>query len=343
MGDIVVFGRTASSPPNAGQSRRIAIVGIGVRIRRQPAGSDRCGRIFEAGRDFVGPLPDLRRREAQRVGAALGMSAADLNNAELAYLEEIDKFDYAHFRMAPQKAALLDPREKIFLETARCTELLKMPATTASASRARARACFSVKHGSADFSRVLEAAGVSDGNQMLESLTPSMAASRISFLLDLKGPALLIDTACSSALSALSLAVDALRFGRGEMALAGAIKLHMLPFRRAGRTEIESPDWRTHAFDAQASGTGGGEASIALLLKPLDRALADGDPIHAILRGPRSTRTANSSGITAPNAQAQAEVIDQAWKDAAIHPQSLASSRLMEQERGSATRSKFRD
>lgn len=312
-------GHDSSAPRPGG--KQVAIIGIGVRIGARED-LDSLWEDLHAGRDFVRPLPEPRRREALRIAAALGLSPAELHQAEMAYLEEIDKFDFAHFRMAPQKAALLDPREKIFLETA------WHAIEDAGYSRARLKGTrtgvfLGESSGSADFSRVLDAAGVADGNQMLESLTPSMAASRISYLLDLKGPALLVDTACSSALSALCLAMDALRSGRCEMALAGAIKLHMLPFRPAGRTEIESPDWRTHSFDDDAAGTGGGEASIALLLKPLDRALADGDPIHAVLRGAAMNQDGASSGITAPNAEAQAEVIDRAWKDAGVHPDSL--------------------
>ena len=147
-----------------------------------------------------------------------------------------------------------------------------------------------------------------------------MAASRVSYLLDLKGPALLVDTACSSSLSALSLAIAALRAGQCEMALVGSVKLHLLPFRRHARAEIESPDSRTRSFDDDAAGTGGGEASIAFLLKPLGVALAAGDPIHAVLRGAAMNQDGASTGITAPNADAQADVIDRAWKDAGDPP-----------------------
>ncbi len=321
VAEVHALGELRSSDAGR-QDRGVAIIGIGVRIGGRQS-LDSLWEDLDAGHDFVRPMPELRRKEALRVAAALGLGPAELHQTELAYLDEIDKFDYAHFRIAPQKAALLDPREKIFLETA--WHAIEDAGYSGARLKGTQTGVFlGESMGSADFNRVLEAAGIADANQMLESLTPSMAASRISYLLDLKGPALLVDTACSSALSALCLAVDALRSGRCDMALAGAIKLHMLPFRRAGRTEIESPDCRTHSFDDDAAGTGGGEASIAMLLKPLDRALADGDPIHAILRGAAMNQDGASSGITAPNAEAQAEVIDQAWRDAGIHPDSLA-------------------
>ena len=186
------------------------------------------------------PLPEARRQEAERVVTALNLDPAALETAELAFLDEVDQFDFAHFRMAPQKAAQLDPREKVFLETA------WHAMEDAGYSRARLKGTrtsvfLGESMGSADFSRVLEAAGADDENQLLESLTPSMAASRVSYLLDLKGPALLVDTACSSALSALSLAMEALRAGQCEMALAGSVKLHLLPFRRHARAKSNRP------------------------------------------------------------------------------------------------------
>ena len=304
------------------KDRRVAIIGIGFRL-----GSCRDLDAFweelDRGRDFVRPMPEARRREAERVAAALDLDPAELESAEMAYLDEVDKFDFAHFRMAPQKAAQLDPREKLFLETA-WHAIEDGGYSGARLKGTRTGVFLGDSMGSADFGRVLEAAGAADVNQLLESLTPSMAAGRVSYLLDLKGPALLVDTACSSALAALCLAMEALRTGQCEMALTGSVKLHLLPFRRPTRTEIESPDRRTRSFDDEATGTGGGEASIAFLLKPLDCALADGDPIHAVLRGAAINQDGASTGITAPNADAQADVIDRAWKDARIHPDELS-------------------
>ena len=305
-----------------GNGRRIAIIGIGLRI-----GScqdlDALWEELDRGRDFMRPLPEARRRDAERLAPALDLDPADLESAEMAYLDEVDKFDFAHFKMAPQKAAQLDPREKLFLETA-WHAIEDAGYSPARLKGTRTGVFLGESMGSADFGRVLEAAGAADANQILESLTPSMAASRVSYLLDLKGPAMLVDTACSSALSALSLAMDALRAGQCEMALAGSVKLHLLPLRRHARAEIESPDSRTRSFDDDAAGTGGGEASIAFLLKPLDDALAAGDPIHAVLRGAAMNQDGASAGITAPNAGAQADVIDRAWKDAGIHPDELS-------------------
>jgi amino acid adenylation domain-containing protein len=301
---------------------RVAIIGIGLRIGSSQD-LDSLWKELAAGRDFVRPLPETRLRAAEQLAKALGMSLDEARTPEMAYLDEIDKFDCAHFGIPPLKAAWLDPREKMFLETA--WHAIEDAGYGGSRLRGTRTGVFlGESTGSGDFSRLLEAAGVADANQILESLTPSMTASRVSHVLDLRGPALLADTACSSSLMALCLAVEALRSGRCDLALAGSVKLYLLPFRRGGRSEIESPDGRTRSFDDEAAGTGGGEASLALLLKPLARALEDGDPIHAVVRGVASNQDGAAAGITAPNANAQAEVIQQAWKDAAIDPEQLA-------------------
>ncbi len=332
----LVSGRTsppvAVPPPSAPDSRpgpadgtpdrSMAIIGIGLRIGSCRTLDELWAELFR-GTDFVGPLTDSRRRRAERAADALGMDLSALRIPELAYLDSVDTFDYAHFRIAPQKAAQIDPREKLFLETAwHAIEDagyggLRLKGT-------RTGVFLGESGGTADFGRILEAAGIGDPNQLLESLTPSIAASRISYLLDLRGPAMLVDTACSGSLAALSLAVESLRSGQCEMALVGTVKLHLLPFRREGRSDIESPDARTRCYDDEAGGTGGGEACIALLLKPLVAARSDGDPIHAVLRGAAMNQDGSSSGITAPRAEAQAEVIELAWKDAGIHPENLS-------------------
>jgi amino acid adenylation domain-containing protein len=312
-----------SHPAGSGESDgRVAIIGIGVRLGACQD-LDACWQALSGGSDFVRELPEPRLREARRVARALGLESPTLEPIEMAFLEEVDRFDHAFFKMAPQKAAQLDPREKIFLETA-WHAIEDAGYSGASLRGTRTGVFLGDSMGSTDFGRLLEASGAVDVNQLLESLTPSMTGSRLSYLLDLRGPALLVDTACSSALTALCLAMASLRSGQCDTALVGSVKLHLLPFRRHPLSEIESPDGRARPFDDDANGTCGGEASLAFLLKPLARALADGDPIHAVLRGAAMNQDGTSAGITAPNSEAQADVIDRAWRDAGIHPEALS-------------------
>jgi acyl transferase domain-containing protein len=151
----------------------------------------------------------------------------------------------------------------------------------------------------------------------------SIIAGRISYLLDLKGPSLLVDTACSSSLVAFHLACQAIRNGDCRMAVAGGVKLNLLPLT-GFRIGIESEDYRTRSFDDSSDGTAWGEGVAAVLLKPLHLALQDRDSIYAVVKGSAVNQDGSSVGLTAPNALAQEAVIAKAWEDAGIDPESIS-------------------
>lgn len=142
-------------------------------------------------------------------------------------------------------------------------------------------------------------------------------------MLDLRGPSIIVDTACSSSLVAVHLACMGLRNGDCEMAIAGSVKLSLLPLKTDEKLGIESEDGRTRAFDDSSDGTGMGEGVAAVLLKPLSRAVRDGDRIYGVIKGSAVNQDGRSIGLTAPNAAAQERVILKAWKDAGIDPETI--------------------
>src|SRR5262249_25579405 len=150
----------------------------------------------------------------------------------------------------------------------------------------------------------------------------SIAANRVSYAFDFRGPSLAIDTACSSSLVAIHLACQTLRRGEAELAVAAGVNLILTPdltvnFTRAG---MMAPDGRCKAFDASANGYVRGEGVGVVVLKPLARALADGDPVCAVVRGSAVNQDGRSNGLTAPNRQAQENVLRAAYRDAEIRP-----------------------
>ena len=154
-----------------------------------------------------------------------------------------------------------------------------------------------------------------------------MLPNRLSFLLDLHGPSLPVETACSSSLVAIHQAVRALREGECDLALAGGVNLLLSPhlyfsFSRAG---MLCEDGRCKTFDARANGYVRGEGVGALLLKPLSRAEADGDTIHAVIRGTAINHGGRANALTAPNPNAQAELLVAAYQDASIDPATVGS------------------
>lgn len=144
---------------------------------------------------------------------------------------------------------------------------------------------------------------------------PAMAVGRICHLLNLRGPAMTIDTTCSSGLVAVHSAVNALRLGQCEVALAGGV--HLLAGRESflglAKLGVLAPDGRCKSFDASADGFGRGEGGAMVLLKPLSHALRDGDPIQAVIRGIAINHDGRSSSLTAPNAESQRTVMEEAF------------------------------
>ncbi|HEX2958289.1 MAG TPA: beta-ketoacyl synthase N-terminal-like domain-containing protein, partial [Chitinispirillaceae bacterium] len=138
---------------------------------------------------------------------------------------------------------------------------------------------------------------------------PSNLATRISYIKNWSGPAALIDTACSSSLKAIHDACTALKNGECEFAVAGGVRLLLTPIKSGNSFAIESSTGKTRTFDHLADGTSAGEGAVVFLLKPLSRALEDGDSIRAIIRGTAVNQDGRSSSIAAPNPVAQAKVI----------------------------------
>lgn len=300
----------------------IAIVGMALRVGSCRTPGDLWNEL-RVGADLIGPMPEQRKADIQKLARLHGFDPEQLKFREYCYLPEIDKFDHSFFRLSPAEAALIDPAQRLFLETAwHALEDAGYGGDRLWGSRT------GVYIGSSDnlleYTKYVEASENPDPNMLLTAQTPSILASRLAYQLNLKGPAMLVDTACSSSLVALHLACQSIREGKIDSAIVGGSRLRLLPFDAGLRMEIDSSDGRAHSFDDSANGTGGGEGVIVLFIRPLEKAIHDRDHIHAVIRGTAVNQDGNSNGITAPDPDAQADVIDQAWQDAGIDPHSVS-------------------
>ena len=153
----------------------------------------------------------------------------------------------------------------------------------------------------------------------------SVAANRLSYLLDLRGPSQVVDTACSSSLVAVHQACRSLAQGECDLALAGGVNLVLTPGRTIvfSQARMMAADGRCKTFDARADGYVRGEGVGWVLLKPLSAALRDGDHVHAVIRGTAVNQDGRSNGLTAPNGPAQAAVIRDALAVAALAPEDV--------------------
>ena len=160
-------------------------------------------------------------------------------------------------------------------------------------------------------------------NAPLYSLTgacKTSLANRISWLWDLKGPSITMDTACSSSLVALHLACQSLLVGDSAIAIVGGTNLLLNPemFMYLSNQAFLSPDGKCKSFDESADGYGRGEGFGCVVLKRVDDAISEGDPIRAVIRGTGSNQDGHTKGFTLPSADAQAALIQETYRRAGV-------------------------
>ncbi|OAB26487.1 hypothetical protein PMSD_25200 [Paenibacillus macquariensis subsp. defensor] len=266
-------------------------------------------------------FPESRKKDAN---AYFRMTGTEILNeyAPGAYIDRIDEFDYDYFGISPIEAKLMDLNQRLFLQIAvQAIEDAGYGIQSMSDSHTGVYLGFSDDF-CQEYKTLVAAAQPDMFNLSVSGNVHSIIASRIAYILNLKGPAMLVDTACSSALTAIHLAIQGLNNGDCETAIVGGSKLSLVP--TSSMLPIASSDGRCRAFDNDSDGTGFGEGVGAVLLKPLDKAIQDKDPIYAVIKGSAVNQDGASLGITAPNSQAQAEVLKKAWKNAGIEPETIS-------------------
>ncbi|MFB6549726.1 beta-ketoacyl synthase N-terminal-like domain-containing protein [Streptomyces sp. NPDC056405] len=294
----------------------VAVIGVAAQLPGA-ATYDQFWDVLLAGQDRVEPAPAHRRALCAPV---LDDADEDPDFLHAAWLDDIDRFDARFFDVTPADARAMDPQQRRFLQVAyHCLE------DAGQAGRVRGtRTGVYVSAALGDYS--------SDVVEMTPSavpgVIPSFAASRLSFLYDLRGPAFVSSATCASSLVVLHEAVLGLRNGDCDMALVGGVNVFSLPLASDSRpmdvSGITSGDHRCRPFDHHGTGIGRGEGAVAVLLKPLDRALQDGDHIRTVIRGTAINNDGASAMMTAPNPKAHASLLLDAWRRSGVDPASLS-------------------
>lgn len=304
-------------------TKGIAIIGVHTQIGSCKSAKD----FFEAlvnNRDLICDFPSKRWEDINAFyNRKYGKDLSD-ELAQEAYLNRIDLFDAEYFHISPTEAKLMSPLQRLFLESAfEAIEDAGYGGGRLKGTRTGVYLGYS-KEGR-QYEELAKEASEGFGGILVSGNVTSIIASRISYLLDLKGPAVITDTACSSSLVSLHLACRQMLDREIDMAIVGGIRLTMVPAEKdREHIGIESSSERTKTFDNSADGTGGGEGVISAVLKPVAQALEDGDNIYAVIKGSSINQDGASVGITAPNAAAQEDVIVNAWKDARIDPETIS-------------------
>jgi myxalamid-type polyketide synthase MxaB len=301
----------------------IAIVGIGCRLPGGIDGPERFWEFLRDGRDAIREVPPDRWDLGLHYNADPAHPLTQ-HVRQGGFVDGIDQFDAAFFGITPREAVCMDPQQRLLLEVAwRALEDGGQPLEQV---RGRAVGVF-MGISSADYSSLLWASPeryITPDNEpfVLPGNTGCIAANRLSYFFDFKGPSFTVDTACSSSLVAVHLACESLWRGESEAALAGGVQALIHPgiqmsFCKAG---LLAPDGRCKSFDASADGYVRSEGAGAVLLKPLAAAQAAGDPIYAVIRGSAVNSDGRSNGMVAPNARAQIACVREAFVRAGIDP-----------------------
>ncbi|ACL75339.1 non-ribosomal peptide synthetase [Ruminiclostridium cellulolyticum] len=300
----------------------VAIIGISAKLPNAND-IDEYWSNLEKGVDCIRPFPPSRRKDVE--GFILHYTSAkkgEIKYSHGGFLDEVDKFDYKFFRLLPKEANTMDPNQRLFLQTA--WEAIEDGGYGGGKLTGSKTGVYLGYDNWPIYGQYISKTSPSQVMTSVAGNVTSVIASRISYLLDLKGPAVIMDTACSSSLVALHIACQALRQNECEQAIVGGVKLNLLPAEGILEIGQESKNHRIKTFDEDSDGFVWGEGVAAILLKPLDKALRDRDNIYAVIKGSAINQDGNSVGIAAPNVLAQEEVILNAWKDANIDPETIS-------------------
>ncbi|MCK9900254.1 SDR family NAD(P)-dependent oxidoreductase [Frankia sp. Cpl3] len=297
-------------PPAHGDA--VAVVGLACRLPQAPD-PQAFWHLLREGRDAVVDTP------ADRWPVTAGSGAEDVPRRG-GFLDRVDTFDAAFFDLSPGQAAAMDPQQRLALELG--WEALEDARIVPARLRGSTTGVF-VGTTSADYATVADRAGAGGiTRHTLTGLNRSIIANRLSHLLGLRGPSLVIDSGQSSALVAVHAAVEALHRGEADLALAGGVNLAITAEGgvAAARFGALSPDGRCFTFDARANGYVRGEGGGLVVLRPLRAALADGNTIYCVIRGGAVTNDGATDGLTVPGVDGQRAALQAAYRRAAVDP-----------------------
>ena len=306
------------------QNEAIAVIGMACRFPGAPTLNAFWQLLTDGGNAVQEGVP----------GSGVGRMAelfptADVQNEACrfcAFIDDIDKFDAAFFRISPVEAELLDPQQRIMLETSwQALEDAGIDPERLRGSRTGVYAGISNNEYRSLALDVAETAEPASSLYAVSGTSLNTAIGRVAFALDFAGPAMAVDTACSSALVAIHQAVSGLQRGEADLALAGGVNNilsgRLLELR--GNAGMLAPDGQCKTFDARANGYVRGEGCGLVVLKRLADAERDGDRIWAVVRGSAVNQDGASPGLTVPSGDAQERVIQAALASAGMQPQDV--------------------
>ncbi|KAI0413002.1 hypothetical protein F5X98DRAFT_366880 [Xylaria grammica] len=276
--------------------------------------------------DFLCKPKDLSREVPPERFNAKGFYHGDgehhgtTNSIKAYWLEQdIRRFDPSFFNITPKEAESIDPQQRLLLEAV--FKAMESAGFPLSRYRGKSVGVFSGSM-TQDYEMLSSRDEATTAQHFATGNSRAILANRISYFFDFRGPSMTIDTACSSGLVAMHQAVLNLQAGFCSMACVTGANLMLTPeqFIVESSLHMLSPSGKCHMWDTRRDGYARGEGIAALLIKPLSRAIADGDNIEAVIRGIGTNSDGRSGGLTVPNQEAQAELIRDTYRRAGLDP-----------------------
>ena len=313
--------------PGIPEGHDIAVIGISG-VYPGAKNLDQYWTNLEQARDCITEIP-VERWDARSFFDARKNAKGKSYSKWGGFLDEVDKFDSLFFNISPREAELLDPQERLFLQT--------VWATLEDAGYTRERLAQSqiadLPGNVGVFVGVMYeeyqlygAEETSKGNPLPVAGSPSSISNRVSYYLNLHGPSMAVDTMCSSSLTAIHLACRSITGGDCELAIAGGVNVSIHPYKYLllSQGRFVSSKGKCESFGRGAEGYVPGEGVGAILLKPLSKAQNEGDQIYGIIKGSSLNHGGKTNGYTVPNPNAQGNVIRRAIEKAAIRPENIS-------------------
>ena len=299
----------------------IAVIGAACRF---PGAGDlsEFWSLLLSGTDAIGPMPEERWDVAANFNPD-PTRPGKMYAREGGFIADIDKFDAGFFGISPREARRIDPQQRILLEL---TWDAMENAGIVPGRLAGSQTGVFVGISFSDYAALQREDADHVDAYVMSGSAVSNAANRISYIFDLHGPSFAVDTACSSSLVAVHEACVSLWRGESTVAIAGGVNALLSPsgFIGFSKAHMLSPTSRCHAFDASGDGYVRSEGGGVVLLKPLALAIADGDPIWAVIAGSGVNSDGRTTGLAMPNPVAQEALLRQVYRDAEVDPASVA-------------------
>lgn len=296
----------------------IAIIGMSCRFAPDLKTTEEFWDFLVQGKSSVGDMPERRWKPYAQSNP---QATAALRRTVLkgSYLDDIEGFDADFFGISPREAEFIDPQQRFMLELT--WEALADAGIPPLRLRGTEASVYMAANSNDYGRRLLEDLSLTDA-YAVNGTTFYGIANRVSYFLDLRGPSMAVDTACAGSLTALNVACSALRDGDTPLSVVGGVNIMSSPALNVALNSAGamSPSGRSNAFDEGADGYGRGEGAGVLILKRLDRALADGDRVLAVVRESGVFQDGRSEGMMAPNGTAQQDMLRLVYERAGVDP-----------------------